>query len=142
MPKKNNEKPSMVSSVSSMLKRVYNYNGEQVTTPEETKQRKQGFLQLLDMASEKLTENIKAGKIDLSSTMDMERVIKLTLLVSGEADSIKGKVNSEESETSMEGARLSMSQIDKILDVNDPDVQEMYQKLYEGYNRINDEADM
>lgn len=132
----------MVTSVSSHIKKTTYNNGSQVTTKEETIKRKQGFLGMLDAVGEQIMQNIQDGKIELTSTMDIERLIKLTLLVSGEADSIRGKADSTESGTGVESdAKLSMSQIEKILSLDDPEVQKMYDKLYQGYNEINDQED-
>ncbi len=130
----------LVGSVATRLKTTQFTNGITVTTPEETKQRKKGFLDVLDAAVKQFSQNLNDGKVELDSTLDLERLIKLTLLVSGEADSITGKTSSTETEVGTD-AKLSMSKIEEILTLDDPDVKAIYDKLYEGYNTINDETE-
>lgn len=126
-----------VSSVTTKLKQFH--NGVQASSPEDTIARKQKLLNLLDLAVEQAEDKIQSGKLEITSTADIERLIKMTLLVSGEANDIHGSTDSvEKTETS---EALSMSQIDKILDINDPGVREMYEKLYAGYNNVNDIED-
>ena len=38
-------------------------------------------------------------------------------------------------------ASVDMSKATQILDVNDPKVKELYEQLYLGYNKANDEVD-
>ena len=83
---------------------------------------------------------LEKGKVELNSTLDLERIVKLTLLVSGEADSIQGSSKTTETETSVESAKIAMSKVEEILDSDDPTVNEIFNKLYEGYNKMNDES--
>lgn len=139
MKKSDTNKP-MVTSVSSFIKKTTHFNGESVTSKEDTCRRKRGFLEMLDEIGIQVAKQIKDGKIELTNTMDIERLIKLTLLVSGEADTIKGKVGSSESEIGVDtSAKLSMSQVESILSLEDPEVVAMYEKLYKGYNELNDQ---
>jgi hypothetical protein len=113
-----------------------------VATPAETVERKKVFLEVLDKATEQIIKNLEDGKMSLDSSLDLDRVIKLSLLVSGEPDSIHGKSGSESvSEAELEAQKLSMSKIEAVLDVDDPDVKAMYDKLYENYNKMNDEVE-
>lgn len=125
-----------VSSVTTKFKHFQ--NGVQVSPVEDTLARKQKLLGLLDLAVAQAEEKIQSGKLEITSTADIERLIKMTLLVSGEANDIQGSIDSTEIESSQ---ALSMSQIDKILDIKDPSVQEMYKKLYAGYNKVNDSVE-
>ena len=95
---------------------------------------------MLDKATEQFTKALEKGKVELNSTLDLERIVKLTLLVSGEADSIQGNSRTVETETSVEGAKIAMSKVEEILDSDDPIVTEIFNKLYEGYNEMNDES--
>ena len=133
----------MVSSISAKIKStVYESTATEVTTPEETVARKKKFLSILDKAIEKIAENIESGKMELDSSLDLDRVIRLSLLVSGEADNITGKAGKETTqETEIEAKKLSMSKIEQILNLDDPEVKSMYDKLYESYNKLNDESD-
>lgn len=128
----------LVSSVSTQLRRTY-CSDTQVATKEEIIQKKQRLLSILESATEKFAKNLEDGKIELTSSLDLERLTKLTLLLSGEADSITGNsINQTETETSAT-AELSMSKIEEILTLDDPEVKAMFDKLYEGYNEKNNE---
>lgn len=138
--KKHVPQAPLVSSVSARIRQTVPDNGVVVTTPEETVNRKKNFLAMLDKATEQFTKALEKGKVELNSTLDLERIVKLTLLVSGEADSIQGSSKTTETETSVESAKIAMSKIEKILDSDDPTVNEIFNKLYEGYNKMNDES--
>lgn len=135
-----NRKP-LVSSVTARIRNTtYDSSSTVVATPEETCKRKKSFLNILDKATEKIMESIESGKMTFDSTLDLDRVIKLSLLVSGEADSITGKSGKETTqEMDIEARKLSMSKIESILDLEDPEVKAMYDKLYDSYNKLNDE---
>lgn len=143
MPKKQQpmNKNPLVSSVTARIKNTsYSSGTDQVATPEETLKRKRNFLSILDKATDKLMENLESGKMTLDTSLDLDRIIKLSLLVSGEADSITGKSGKETtSELEVESKKLSMAKIESILDPDDPEVKAMYDKLYDSYNKLNDE---
>lgn len=120
---------SLVSSVSSTLKRQN--SNTQIVTPEEAKQRKSTMLNIVDVALDQFVQNLRAGKVKLNSSLDLDRLIKLALILSGEADSIAGKPDNQSED-------IDMSKVEEILNGDDPDVQAMFKKLYQGYNRIND----
>lgn len=130
-------KPQLVTPVTTILERTTHNNGVKATTEEETKQRKQKFLTILDKATDKFLQNLEDDKVDLTSTLDLERIVKMVLVVSGEADSITGQTGSATTSVSTE-AKLSMSKIDEILNMDDPNVQAMFQQIYKGYNELND----
>ena len=67
-----------------------------VTTEEETAERKTKFLNILDKSTEAFLKKLESGEITINTTADFERIVKLTLLLSGEADSIKGKEENTE----------------------------------------------
>lgn len=137
--KKKQQKAPLVSSVAARIKQTVPDNGVEVATEEETKARKKNFLSMLDKATEQLATNLEQGKVELTTSLDFERVVKLTLLLSGEADSIRGTTGTKESEVTTD-SRLSMSKIDEILNDEDPAVQELFKRLYYGYNAANDQA--
>jgi hypothetical protein len=121
---------------------TYESSSTQVATPEETIGRKKKYLGILDKAIDKIADNLESGKMALDSSLDLDRIIKLSLLVSGEADSITGKSGKETTqEMDVEAKKLSMSKIESILDLEDPEVKAMYDKLYDSYNKLNDEVD-
>ena len=122
----------LVSSVSSQMKKYI--NSTQVVTPEEIKKNKRGMLDVVNSALEQFKSNLESGKIDLDSSLDLDRLVKLNLLLSGEANSISGSPASqvEQVETT------ELSNTSSILDENDPTVKELWKKLYDGYNQKND----
>lgn len=129
-------KTPLVTSVSSTIKRTIHPN--QVITPEEIVERKQDMLSVLDEALDIFKHNLKNGNVSMTTSMDLERLVKLTLLVSGEAESITGKPNGESEETTTQSIGLSASKVESILDLDDPEVKSMFDKLYKGYNESND----
>ena len=123
----------LVSSVSATLK--HQHSATQIVTPEEVKQYKSVMLGIVDSALEKFVQNLNEGKVKLESSLDLDRLIKLALILSGEADSIAGKPTNQSEQTE---AIVNLSKVDSILSDNDPDIKAMFEKLYNGYNRIND----
>ena len=121
-----------VSSVSSTLKR--NRSATQVVTPEEAKQRKFNMLGIVDVALNKFSQNLDEGKVKLDSSLDLERLVKLTLILSGEADSITGKPANQSEQVEFN----DVSKVGAILNNDDPEVRALFEKLYQGYNRLND----
>lgn len=123
---------SFVTNVSSTLKR--HQSATQIIPPEEAKQRKSKMLNIVDIALDKFTQNLAEGKVKLESSLDLERLVKLSLILFGEADSITGKpVNQSE--------QIELSDISKVVDIldeADPEVKSLFEKLYHGYNRLND----
>ena len=123
----------LVTSVSETLK-TSNITTTKVTTEDETKARKSNMIAIADKALELFKKNLEDGK--LRSTLDLDRISRLLLLLSGEAESLTA------SETTVSAqASVDMSKATRILDVNDPKVKELYEQLYLGYNKANDEVD-
>ena len=125
----------LVTSVSETLK-TSNITTTKVTTEDETKARKSNMIAIADKALELFKKNLEDGKVELRSTLDLDRIARLLLLLSGEAESLTA------SETTVSAqASVDMSKATQILDVNDPKVKELYEQLYLGYNKANDEVD-
>lgn len=139
---KNQPQTPLVTSVSSKLKKTVRQNDTQVVSPEEVKEKKRNLLGIIDDSIEVFCKNLKKGKVSLNSSADLERLVKLTLLLSGEADSVTGKPYGEqEQETSITAQSISMSKIEEILNLDDPEVKSMYEKISQGYNKLNDVDD-
>lgn len=140
MAKKKPQTP-LVSSMSTVLRKSIQ-SSTQVVTPEQIKEKKLDWLGVVNDSLDLFKKNLIDGKVDMSSSLDLERLVKLGLLLSGEAETITGKPNSEQEVTavdSVQAASANMSKIDEILDSDDPDVQRLFKKLYEGYNKKNDQ---
>lgn len=137
MPKNQPQTP-LVTSVSTKLRKTIRPD-TQVVTPDEIKERKKDLMGVVDSGIELFKKNLAEGKVDMSTSLDLERLVKLTLLLSGEADSVTGKPYGEtDQETSIVAQSISMSKIEEILDLNDPEVKSMYEKISKGYNELND----
>ena len=135
---------SVSTQLNTQLKKSTVVSDTQVVTPEQIKEKKQKLMDVIETATEQFIDNLKNKKVDLSSSLDLERLVKLTLLLSGEADSITGKsINQKELETTVgtPAAEVSMSKIEEILSLDDPEVKSMFDRLYNGYNEINNQAD-
>lgn len=122
----------LVSSVSSQMKKYT--SSTQVVTPEEIKKNKRGMLDVVNSALDQFKSNLESGKIDLDSSLDLDRLVKLNLLLSGEANSISGSPASQVEQVDT----TELSQTSSILNENDPTVKELWKKLYDGYNQKND----
>lgn len=137
MPKNQPQTP-LVTSVSTKLRKTIRPD-TQVVSPDEIKAKKKDLLSVVDSGIELFKKNLTEGKVDMSTSLDLERLVKLTLLLSGEADSVTGKPYGEaDQETSITAQSISMSKIEEILDLNDPEVKSMYEKISKGYNELND----
>ena len=136
---KNQSQTPLVTSISTTLKKTIHSN-TQVVTPEEIKAKKKDMMSIVDSALELFKNNLAAGKVDMTTSLDLERLVKLQLLLSGEADSRTGRPYGESEETveSTQAAEISMSKIEEILNLEDEEVKRMYEKLYKGYNEAND----
>lgn len=138
MPKNQPQAP-LVTSVSTKLKKTIGHPDTQVVTPDEVKEKKKNLLGLVDESIKQFSKNLADGKVDMTTSLDLERMVKLTLLLSGEADSVTGRPYGEqEQETTVEAQSISMSKIEEILDLNDPEVKSLYDKISKGYNDLND----
>ena len=135
---KNQPQTPLVTSVSTKLRKTIRPD-TQVVTPDEIKAKKKDLMGVVDSGIELFKKNLAEGKVDMSTSLDLERLVKLTLLLSGEADSVTGKPYGEaDQETSITSQSISMSKIEEILDLNDPEVKSMYEKISKGYNELND----
>ena len=128
--------PTLVSSVSTHLKKSYATSTKAIST-DELQKKKENFMEIIGVATSKFVDNLNKGNVNLDNTIDLERLVKLTLILSGEADSITGSTT-QSSETTVTATDVPMSKLDKILTMDDPDVKAMYEKIYSGYNEIND----
>lgn len=128
--------PTLVSSVSTQLKKSY-ATQTPTMSKEELKKKKENFMDIIGVATSKFVDNLNKGNVELDSTLDLERLVKLTLILSGEADSITGSTT-QSTETTITTQDVPMSKLDEILKMDDPDVKAMYDKIYAGYNDMND----
>ena len=128
----------LVTSISTSLKKTI--SSTQVVTPEEVKEKKKDMLKVVDKSLGIFKKNLEDGKVEMSTSLDLERIVKLMLILSGEPDSVTGKPHGEQEQetTAVQSASVSMSRIDEILNLDDPEVKAMYEKLYQGYNSAND----
>ena len=131
-----------IGSVALELKKnVGTQKGTQVATEEETKARKSRFLSILDKATATFLKKLEAGEISISTTADLERLVKLTLLLSGEADSIKGKEGTSEGisgSLSVGALNPEIDEIKDLLNMDDDNVKAIYDQIFNKYNDAND----
>lgn len=139
MAKKKQNRVPLVTSVSTTLRQTV--QSTQVVSKEEVKERKKDMLGVLDKTLEVFKKNLAAGKVEINSAIDLERIIKLTLLLSGEPDSVTGKsAGEQEQETTItaEQQGISSFKIDEVINMEDENVKELFDKLYKGMNEAND----
>lgn len=128
---------SLAQNLSANLSYTKYNNGVQVNSQEDVKTQKQAFLSIVQSATSKFSDNLQAGNVELTSTLDLERLVKMFLVLSGEASDIQGHVDSA---TGNIEQKTAMSRIEEIIGDDDPAVLELFSKLYEGYNQLNDDA--
>lgn len=130
----------MITSVSAKYKsKLYSSTNTEVATEEDTVARKKKFLSILDKATNTFMDNLDNGTVQLNDTLALERLIKLSLLVSGEPDSITGKSGKEISTEIDSGDEMSIEMLEKLLTLEDPEVKSVYDKLFNNYNKQNEE---
>lgn len=137
---KNQPQTPLVTSISTTLRKTIQ-SPTQVVSPEEVKEKKKDLLGVIDQSLNIFKKNLEDGKVDMSTSLDLERLAKLMLLLSGEADSVMDRPQGEQVQdttTTLQSIGVSMSKVDSILDLSDPTVKAMYDKLYSGYNTAND----
>lgn len=129
----------LVTSVSTTLKKTIHTT--QVVSPEEVREKKKDMLSVIDKSLSIFKKNLEDGKVEMNTSLDLERIVKLTLLLSGEADTVTGKPHNEQEQdvtASTQVIGISMSKVEQILNLDDPEVKAMYEKLFQGYNESND----
>lgn len=132
-----NKQPPLVTSVSTTLKKTI--QSTQVVTEDEIKEKKRDVLNVIDKTLGIFKKNLDDGKVEMSSSLDLERIVKLMLLLSGEPDSVTGKPHGEqEQEVITQQLGVSASKVEEVLNWDDPEVQSLYNKLFQGYNSAND----
>ena len=137
MKKKTNTQPPVVSSYSTTLRKVV---GDEIATAEEMQERKKGVLSIIDDSLALFKSNLSAGNVSMTTSSDLERIVKLMLLISGEADSRAGKPLGEvETETTITTptSGISIDKIESILNTDNESVQDIYNKLYTAFNESN-----
>lgn len=127
----------MVTSAVTRLRR--NVLPTQVVSPEEVMESKRTALDLVYLGLDQFKANLEQGRVSFTTSSDLERLIKLMLTLSGEADTIQGRPHGElEEEATLESIAVATSKAEDILSLDDPEVAAIYDKLYDGYNEAND----
>lgn len=133
---------AVVNSLASKLRKTVHSVPEstQAATPEETVARKQKLLGIVDKATDTFLKNLENSQVTLDSAGDLEKLAKITLLLSGEADTIKGTVGHEESQEVQE-KELKMKELESVLNLEDDSVRDVYNKIFNKMNSDNDSVD-
>lgn len=108
------------NTFSSIKKSKY---GDYILSPVEIRQRNAYMLDIVDQAIDQFLANLKKGKVKLKSSLDLERLIKVAVLLSDTMKSEPSVQKTMETNTTLP---------------DDPLVTELYNKIYQKYNRQND----
>ena len=143
MPTKKNKKVNIpgITAIGLELKKTNtagNINTK-AASDDETRARKQKVLEITDIGLEKIKEGLITGVIPLTTVKDFETLVKTMLTASGEPEIIQGNSSTETIQDTRLIAEQNMSKINEILDFNDEAVKDVYNRLFKGYNEINDE---
>ena len=122
--KKQKKQEPLITSVASVVKSVQD---TRPFTADEVRAEKREMHKVLKDAFAVFRDRLKSGSVDMSSSLDLERVVKMMMLVMGEPD---GVPQTEEKQTVVTFA--------EPLSLNDPDVKSVYERLTDSYNEHND----
>lgn len=122
--KKQKQQEPLITSVASVVKNVIDTRPFDV---DEIRAEKREMHRVLKDAFAVFTEKLKMGAVDLSTSLDLERLVKLRMLIMGEPEGV--------AQTSEQETVVTFSQ---PLSLDDPDVRSVYKRLTESYNQQND----
>ena len=117
----------LVTSVSSTLKRQY-VTAAPISSEEMCSKRKD-MLNVVDEALIQFKDKLEGGHIKLDSIGDLERIVKLMLLLSGEPDRL-------ETESTIEDE--AAVEVLQMIDRDSPEIKALYEKVSNQLNVIND----
>ena len=97
--------------------------------PIDPKNRKNSMLGIIDTAISQFQQNLESGLVILDDSRDLERLVKCYVLLNSESN----PSNLDSTQNNVESSKIS-----EILNENDPMVKTLFDKLYNGYNQMND----
>ena len=110
-----------VNPVTSVLTSL-NKTPNDESIPQTPTERKQKLLNIVDKAIDGFAENLKNGKVKLNSTSDLERLISLAMMLTGEL--------------TLPAAEIVDTK--PILSQDDPKVKAIFEQYFSQYNQKND----
>ena len=126
MKKKRKSTEPLVTSVASVVRSIQD---TRPFTPDEVRAEKRLVHGILKDSLGIYIDKLKNGEVDISTPLDLERLVKMMMLIMGEPD---GVPQVEEKQTVVTFA--------DPLSLDDPDVKSVYDRLTESFNEHNDEA--
>lgn len=124
MAKKKKTQEPLITSVASVVRSMQD---TRPFTADEVRAEKREMHRILKDSFAIFTEKLKRGDVDMSSSLDLERLVKMMMLVMGEPD---GVPQADEKQTVVTFAQP--------LSLDDPDVKSVYERLTEKLNENND----
>ena len=107
---------------------------KKATITEDTKEAKKEHRKSLKILTDKYFEDIASGKVEgIRNAKELVEVIKADLLLMGEATERKEELNA------LEEARIT--RITQTIDMDDPAIQSLVEKLMADFNDVNDGGD-
>lgn len=111
------------TKVSSVFKSIQK-NPNKSNTSKEPRNSKQKLLNLVDKAIETFSDNLQKGKVKLNTSADLERLVGLYLMLSGELQFTEVKTQEPK--------------MGSVLNVEDPKVKAVFEQYFSQYNQKND----
>lgn len=105
--------------------------------PEANKRRRQQALEVIDVALDKFAQNLREDRVELTSTLDLDRLVRLMIHITGGADLRFGKEGSTE-ETTLTGGRSETAILKEVLESDESLMKEVYQRAFAALNTRND----
>ena len=130
MRRKKKEMPAMLTSASLVARRSVETETNPLS-PEQIRQRKIEMLGVVETGLEQFTTALVNNEIKMDSTLDLERLVKLAMLLSGEPDTVVGTPTNQVEVT-------EQNTLESMLDENDDITNALVRELYERYNEQND----
>lgn len=109
---------------------------KEVPKEEDLQERKSKMFRILDYTINIFEDNLKQGKVKIKSTQDLERIVKMILLISGEPDSIV----KQDTDITMENVNTEQIEVVReMLQNGDPAILAIKERLLSIQNTQNDE---
>ena len=99
-----------------------------------TQARKDKLLRILDKTSDNFLQGLDSGRVQVSEVKDIDTIARLVLVLSGEAEKIKAKAETSETQA------ITLPK-QSVLSKDDPSVQDIFNKLFTTYNENNDKVE-
>lgn len=126
MKKKQKHTEPLVTSVASVVRSVQD---TRPFTADEVRAEKRVMHGILKDSLRIFSDKLKSGEVEMSTSLDLERLVKMMMLIMGEPDGVP-----------QADVKQTVVTFAEPLSLDDPDVKSVYERLTESYNDHNDQG--